>query len=214
MSQTVLIAALIALTVARLVCHLNPGLLSKLDRVARARLLDGADSIIWAGLVALLLIQFVVRSFYIPSGSMLPTLQINDFILVNELMYEISQPARGDIVVFRAPSKPSVYAPQSDKTDLIKRVVGLAHDKVEIKEGRLYLNDHPLDEPYLQEPIFQNYGPIIVKEGHVFMLGDNRNDSKDSRYLGVGQIPLENLVGRAELIFYPLNRLRFFNVRQ
>lgn len=207
MTETALIYLLTILTLVRLICHLRPSLVGNMTRLARLKLLEGIDSIIWAGVVALILIHFVVRSFYIPSGSMLPTLAINDFILVNELIYEFSEPSRGDIAVFRTSQVPV----GEETTDLIKRVVGLPYDKIEIKDGRLYLNDTPMDEAYIQEPIIKNYGPTIVKEKHVFMLGDNRNDSKDSRYLGVGQIPMKDLVGRAEVIFYPLNRIRFFN---
>ncbi len=207
MTETALIYLLTALTLARLICHARPSLLGSLTKVARAKLLEGVDSVVWAGVVALLLIHFVVRSFYIPSGSMLPTLHINDFILVNEMIYEFSDPVRGDIVVFHPPADPN--ATQMDKTDLIKRVVGLAHDKIEIRDGVLVLNDQPQSEPYIKEPVFKNFGPLTVEEGEVFVMGDNRNDSKDSRYIGA--IPLENLVGRAEIIFYPFNRIRVFN---
>lgn len=211
MTETVLIYLLIALTVARLLCHAQPKFLATMTRLKRARLYEGVDSVIWAGLVALILIHFIVRSFYIPSESMLPTLRINDFILVNEMVYDISDPSRGDIVVFHPPAESE--AEQDEKAqppvDLIKRVVGLPHDILEIKNGILYLNDEPLEEPYIKEPIYGNYGPTTVPEGHIFVMGDNRNNSNDSRY--IHPIPYENLVGRAELIFYPFNRIRLFN---
>lgn len=207
MTETTLIYLLISLTLARLICHARPRLLATLSRVRRERLLDGVDSVVWAGVVALFLIHFVVRSFYIPSGSMLPTLHINDFILVNELIYDVTDPVRGDIVVFHPPGSSKA----SDKTDLIKRVVGLPHDSIEVKDGTLYLNGQALDEPFIKEPIFKNFGPKTVEANEIFVMGDNRNDSKDSRYIGT--IPYENLVGRAELIFYPVNRIRVFNFR-
>ena len=210
MTETALIYLLTALTLARLICHIRPSLLGSLDRVGRAKLLEGVDSVVWAGVVALFLIHFVVRSFYIPSGSMLPTLHINDFILVNELIYDFSAPSRGDIVVFHPPADPTIpVGAEVDRTDLIKRVVGLPHDTIEVLDGTLYLNGHAQREPYIKEPIFEDYGPFKVKEGTIFVMGDNRNDSKDSRRIGA--IPLENLVGRAELIFYPFNRIRVFN---
>ena len=198
---------LIALTVARLIVHVRPSTLGRLQKMTRVRLLDGVDSVVWAGLVALMLIHFVVRSFYIPSGSMLPTLQINDFILVNKLIYDFSHPVRGDIVVFRPPG----VAGALDQTDLIKRVVGLPYDKIEVRDGVLYLNDLPQQESYLPEPIFKNHPPTIVRKGHLFVMGDNRNNSQDSRFVPPGQVPYENLVGRAEILFYPLSRARFFN---
>lgn len=212
MTETALIYMLIALTVARLIVHARPSLLRTMNRMSRARLLDGVDSVVWAGVVALLLIHFVVRSFYIPSGSMLPTLQINDFILVNEMIYEVSDPMRGDIVVFHPPAAPRAESSEEERTDLIKRVVGLPYDKIEVRQGVLYLNDRAQKESFTREPMFKDYPPTVVREGHIFVMGDNRNDSRDSRYLPPGQIPYENLVGRAEVIFFPFSRLRLFNV--
>lgn len=212
MTETFLIYLLVALTVARLLCHAQPKFLRSLTRLARARLLEGVDSIIWAGVVALILIHFVVRSFYIPSESMQPTLQVNDFILVNEMVYDFSDPSRGDIVVFHPPPEEQVIVPgvkQQPPIDLIKRVVGLPHDVLEIKNGVLFLNGEALNEPYIKEPIFEPFAPTMVPEGHIFVMGDNRNNSRDSRY--IMPIPYKNLVGRAELIFYPFNRIRFFN---
>ena len=164
------------------------------------------DSIIYAGAAALFLIHFVVRSFYIPSESMIHTLEINDYILVNEMVYDFSQPMRGDIAVFHPPNP----GPE-DHTDLIKRVIGLAGDKIEVKDGAVYRNDERLVEPYLHEPIDGDWpeggqGPHRVKPGCVFMMGDNRNNSQDSRF--IGDIPLANFVGRAEVIFFPFRRLR------
>ena len=211
MTETFLIYLLVALTVSRLLCHAQPKLLSSMTRLARARLYEGVDSVIWAGVVALILIHFVVRSFYIPSESMLPTLRVNDFILVNELIYDFADPNRGDIVVFHPPAEddPDPETKQKPPIDLIKRVVGLPHDVLEIKDGVLFLNGAAQQEPFIKEPIFGNYGPTTVPERHIFVMGDNRNNSRDSRY--IDPIPYESLVGRAELIFYPLNRLRLFN---
>ena len=189
----------------RLITHLKPSLLDSFGKVTQSKLKEGVDSIVWAGVVALILIHFVVRSFYIPSGSMLPTLKVNDFILVNEMLYEFTDPSRGDIVVFHPPEE--TYT--GDKTDLIKRVVGTASDTIEVRDGKLVLNGIVQDEPFIKEPINSDFGPITVEPGHIFVMGDNRNDSRDSRY--IGQIPLDNLVGRAELIFFPVTRWTLFN---
>jgi signal peptidase I len=158
------------------------------------------DSIVQAGVSALLLIHFIVRSYYIPSGSMIPTLQIKDYILVNELQYQFSSPARGDVAVFHPPDS---Y--HGDKEDLIKRVVGIEGDTIEVRGGKLYRNDLPVVEPYIKEDIAQDFPAYRVKPGHVFMMGDNRNDSYDSRYWG--DVPLKNYVGKAEFIFFPLHRM-------
>lgn len=205
MTETALIYLLILLTFCRLVFHLAPNLLGGLSKRTRMKVREGIDSVVWAGVVALILIHFVVRSFYIPSESMLPTLQINDFILVNEMIYEFTDPVRGDIVVFHPPQESYT----GDKTDLIKRVVAVAHDKIEVADGKLILNGIPLEETFIKEPVFKDYGPITVDPGKIFVMGDNRNDSRDSRW--IGQIPLDNLVGRAEVIFFPFSRARLFN---
>jgi signal peptidase I len=149
------------------------------------------DAVVVAGVTALLLINFVVRSFYIPSGSMEPTLAINDFILVNEFIYHLVRPHRGDIVVFRPVD--------GSKQDLIKRIIGLEGDVIEVREGKLYRNQQRIEESYIPEKIDRDFGPILVKPGKLFMMGDNRNSSFDSRYWG--QLPLENVVGQAFMIF-------------
>lgn len=207
MTESVLIYLLFGLTTARLILFLQPKLVPWAP-FTRVKIHDAIDSIVWAGVVALLLIHFVIRSFYIPSGSMLPTLEVNDFILVNELIYDFTDPDRGDIVVFHPPP---TYT--GEKTDLIKRVVGVENDKIEVKEGHLFVNDVRIQENFILEPMRDSYGPVRVKEGHVFVMGDNRNNSRDSRF-SLGQIPLPNIVGRTELIFFPLPRVEFFNFPQ
>ncbi len=201
MTETQLIALLLFLTVYRVIAHLKPDLVLWGSFDFRLRFRETIDSIIWAGVAALFLIHFVVRSFYIPSESMLPTLQVDDYILVNKLVYRISDPVRGEVAVFH-PNTPTY---QGDKTDLIKRVVALEGDTVEIRNGVLYLNDLPLEEPYLQEAMDTDHPRERIEPGHIFVLGDNRNDSQDSRV--IGQIPMENLVGRADIIFWPFQRL-------
>lgn len=210
----------------RVVVHLWPSLLGGLSKVRRSRWLEGWDSVVGALLGALLLVKFVVRPFYIPSGSMEPTFLVNDRILVNSFMYNFTSPNRGDIVVFVPPAEASRPAAESEII-LIKRVVAVANDIVEVKvdengeNGKLWINGTELDEPFIAEPIRGAYGPERVKPGHVFVMGDNRNNSRDSRYIGdpdlltpengEGQIPLENVMGRAECIFFPPQRMRLFN---
>lgn len=217
MPINIAMGVLFAMVAARLIVHLAPSLLSRFSRLQRWRWLEGWDSVVGALLGALLLVKFVVRPFYIPSGSMIPTFEINDRILVNSLMYDIAQPNRGEIVVFLPPDEPEGSASENELI-LIKRVIGVAHDTVEIKNQKLYLNGQEIDEPYLNGPIEGSYGPERIKEGHIFVMGDNRNNSRDSRYMGGGdghgQVPLENVMGRAECIFFPFTRLRLFNFPQ
>ncbi len=158
------------------------------------------DSFIVAGVVALLLISYVVRSFYIPSESMLPTLKVNDYILVNRFIYKMALPSRGEIIVFHPP-----HVKDPANTDFIKRVVALENDVVEVADGVLYLNGIPMDEPFIKEPIDADFPAYRVPKGHVFVMGDNRNNSDDSRYWG--PLPLENIVGKAFVIFSPLSRI-------
>lgn len=198
MTETQLILLLFVLTVIRVFMHWRTNWPA--NETVRRQTRETIDSVVWAGVVALLLIHFVVRSFYIPSGSMLETLQINDYILVNEVVYRIGHPARGEIAVFHPPQE--TYA--GDKNDLIKRIVAIEGDEIAVRDGVLYLNGAPTLEPYIAEQPLNDFPPTRIRPGHVFMMGDNRNDSMDSRVFG--QVPMENLVGRAEWIFFPLGR--------
>lgn len=200
MSESALIYFLFVLTIVRLLLFLDPPTVRNLEPVLKAKVKDVVDAIVWAGIVALLLIHFVCRSFYIPSESMVPTLKVNDFILVNEFIYDFTEPSRGDIVVFHPP--PTYTGPN---TDLIKRVVAVEHDVVEINDSQLYVNGVPVEEAFLPEPMKGDFSPTLVREDHIFVMGDNRNSSRDSR--SFDQVPTDELVGRAELIFFPLGRV-------
>ena len=124
--------------------------------------------------------------------SMNPTLQDGEYILVNRLAYKIGHPIRGDIIVFSFPMDP--------KQDLIKRVIGLPGESIFVQDGKVMINGVPLEEPYIAAPPIYN-GTWEVPKGQLFVLGDNRNESKDSHEWGL--LPLENVVGRAVLIYWP-----------
>jgi len=124
--------------------------------------------------------------------SMNPTLQNGEYILVSKLSYKIGTPSRGDIIVFSYPA--------DQRQDLIKRVIGLPGETVTIRNNEVLINGAKLDEPYIaQEPIYS--GEWTVGEGELFVLGDNRNDSKDSHQWGL--LPQENIIGKALLIYWP-----------
>lgn len=132
--------------------------------------------------------------------SMLPTLQDGEFILVNRLAYRFGTPQRGDIIVFHYPPDP--------KQDLIKRVIGLPGDTVSIQNGVVRVNNELLNEPYVAQPP-RYTGNWVVPAGHLFVLGDNRNDSSDSHSWGM--LPFENIVGKAVLIYWPVQNLQLID---
>ena len=149
----------------------------------------------------------VAEAFRIPSVSMVPTLEVGDRILANKFIYRFSEPQRGDIVVFRDV--------EGGYETLIKRVVGVEGDEIQVQDGLLFVNGEQQEEPYLNEkrPPRDSYGPTTVPEGHVFVMGDNRGNSGDSRLFG--PVPLENLKGQAFLRFWPVTKIEpFFGVPQ
>ena len=142
---------------------------------------------------------FVVEAFWIPSGSMIPTLEINDRVLVNKFIYRFTEPERGDIVVFESVDDPD--------TDLIKRVVGLPGDRIAVRSGRLVVNGELQKEPYTNKefPDRSFFAATTVPKNHVFVMGDNRANSSDSRVFG--PLPKKNIEGEAFLRFWPLDRI-------
>jgi signal peptidase I len=163
--------------------------------------------IVGALVVALVVKTFLFQAFYIPSGSMEPTLEKGDRVLVNKLSYDLHDVNRGDVIVFEL--EEDEVGPDGIK-DLIKRVIGLPGDVIETRDGVVYINDEPLDEPYLAEGTTtgspsDGQNPAIerqtVPEGHVYVLGDNRSNSADSRYRG--PIPIDSIVGRAFILVWP-----------
>ena len=153
-----------------------------------------------AGLIAYFVQLLLVKPFEIPSGSMENTLKIGDRVLVNRLAYRFGSPSRGDVIVFKSP--------QNLDEDLIKRVVAVGGDTVEIRSGNLLVDGQIQVEPYIKEPMrTTNFGPVRVPDGNLFVMGDNRNDSFDSRMWNPHWLPVENVVGKAFMIYWPLNRL-------
>ena len=168
-------------------------------------------------IAAIILRASVVEAFKIPSGSMIPTLHIGDHILVSKFSYGIrlpfvtytalqySQPKRGDIVVFTRPDDPSTLEDES-AINIIKRVIGLPGETVEVRDTRVFINNEILDEPYArwQEGGLRegNFGPEVVPPGKVFLLGDNRDHSKDSRFWSDPFLDVGRIKGRALIIYW------------
>ena len=173
-----------------------------------------AEAIIIAVILALFIRTFIVQAFKIPSGSMLPTLQIGDHLLVNKFIYGVKLPVTGtvllplkspkrdDIVVFRFPKDRSV--------DYIKRVVGVAGDTIEVKNKQLYINGEANNNPHTQSTDAgimkasagprDNMGPVKVPEGSIFVMGDNRDNSYDSRFWGF--VDLKDVRGKAFILYW------------
>lgn len=188
--------------------------LTAADAPLRSRLRENVEAILIAIVIALFIRTFVVQAFKIPSGSMKPTLQIGDHILVNKFSYGIKipyigkvifpvgDPQHGDIVVFKFPVDP--------RKDFIKRVIGAGGDVVEIQDKTVYVNGKPLnhDVGVYTDPRTiagslkprDNFGPITVPKGALFVMGDNRDESFDSRFWGF--VPVRDVSGKAFIIYW------------
>jgi signal peptidase I len=162
--------------------------------------------------------SFVAEARYIPSGSMLPTLQIDDRLIIDKLTYRFRDPVRGDIVVFNPTAQ---LEKENYKDAFIKRVIGVPGDRVEVKGGKVYINGKVLPEKYLDEPPAKDWSTADryasdemykvswpadgrVPPGQYLVLGDNRNNSYDSHYWGF--VPKDKIVGKATVRFWPINR--------
>lgn len=158
---------------------------------------DYAILIILAFILAFLMNRFVYANAEVPTGSMMPIVQPGDRLIVNRLAYAFSNPDRGDIVMFKFPD--------NEKEDYLKRIIGLPGEKLEIKDGLIYINDskEPLKENYLKDPPNGDFGPFNIPEGCYFMLGDNRDSSEDARYWEHKFVKKEKIVGKAVFRYYP-----------
>jgi len=167
----------------------------------KSPLREAIETIVWSLIIALLIINFVVQSFYIPSSSMEPTLVPGERVLVAKFYYRITEPQRGDIIVFRYPI--------DKRKNLIKRVIGLPGEKIKIANGMVYINGEPLQGEKFGRTYydvgFYGEGERTVPEGSYFVLGDNSQNSDDSRFWGY--VPRKNILGRAFVIYWPLTRI-------
>lgn len=144
---------------------------------------------------------FVAEARYIPSGSMLPTLEIDDRLIIDKIGYRFTEPQRGDVVVF----SPTDELKKQYKDAFIKRIIGLPGETIEVKNGQVFVNGKGISEDYIAERPQYTWGPGTVPAGSYLVLGDNRNNSFDSHYWGF--VPRENIIGRATVRFWPPNRI-------
>jgi signal peptidase I len=185
--------------------------------------------IIIAFALALVIKTFLIQAFFIPSQSMVPTLKVGDRVLVNKLVYDFGEPQRGDVIVFE---NPNLQEPDRNvfeavwhwlteglgfsvdpQKDFIKRVVALPGETIEVRNGRVFIDGAPIAEPYLTPRARRDrrdFPPTVIKPEHVFVMGDNRPNSQDSRD-ALGQIPLGKVVGKAFVLLWPPSRIEWLS---
>ena len=176
----------------------------ELRRERRRKRFRGPTEFLVTVLIAFVLVfgfvrPFVVEAYKIPSESMVPTLEVGDRVLANKFIYRFSEPGWDDIVVFESV--------EGGDQDLIKRIVAVPGDNVAVQNGTLFVNGQRQEKPYVnyELPDGSSYGPTTVPEGSVFVMGDNRGNSRDSRFFG--PIPIKNIEGEAFLSFWPPSRI-------
>ena len=161
---------------------------------------DWIVSIAIAVVLSFFIRYFIVELYLVDGPSMRPTLQSAERLVVNKFIYRFRPPERGEILVFRYPRDPS--------RDFIKRVIAVPGDTIEIRDGRVYVNAALLNEPYILSKTRGNYPLATVPDGHIFVMGDNRNNSEDSRFADVGFVPFDLIKGKAMLVFWPVSQFK------
>ena len=162
-------------------------------RAVIREIMEWVRSIVLAIIIAVVIRLFLFEVFLVEGSSMYPTLQNHERLIVNKATYYFHEPEQGDIVVFS----------YSTQRDFIKRVVAVEGDTVEISDNRLYVNGELMDESYLEAYQVLDFGPVLIPEDHIFVLGDNRGNSMDSRDPSVGYVSLESVKGKAVVVFWP-----------
>ncbi len=169
---------------------------------------EWVKALLIAGVLVFVIRFFLVSPFVVEGPSMEPNFYTGERIMVNKLIYDIRDPKHGEVIVFHAP----------EGKDYIKRIIALPGETVKVEGDKVSINGTPVDEPYLKEAIQKaileghpynnrNFAEAKVPNGSIFAMGDNRSNSSDSRFPSVGFVPFEKIVGRAELIYWPLNKI-------
>lgn len=154
--------------------------------------------------LALFIRTYIAEPRFIPSDSMVPTLHTGDRLVVEKVSYHFHPPHFGDIVVFQPPKELQRRGYSKDQA-FIKRIIGQPGETIAVSKGKVYLNGQPIEENYIAEPPILPFPTVQIPPDQFFVMGDNRNDSNDSRYWGF--LPRQNIIGRATFRFYPFDRI-------
>lgn len=163
-----------------------------------AELISWIKVIVCAVIIAVVVDMFVIANASVPTGSMEDTIPTNARIVGLRLAYRFGEPERGDIAIFKYPD--------DESTDYVKRIIGLPGEKVEVKDGKVYIDDSdtPLDEPYIKEVATGDYGPYHVPENSYFMMGDNRESSWDSRFWENTYVNGDEIIAKVYFMYFPM----------
>ncbi len=165
---------------------------------------ENLQIVIIALVLALVIRTFIAEPRYIPSESMLPTLEEGDRLVVEKVSYYFHSPQRGDLIVFEPPIQLRLQGYKKEQA-FIKRVIGIGGETVAVVDGKVYINDQPLSEGYTLESPHYNLKPLTIPDGQLFVMGDNRNNSNDSHVWGF--LPQKNVIGHAVFRFFPFQRI-------
>ncbi|WCK53001.1 signal peptidase I [Aneurinibacillus sp. Ricciae_BoGa-3] len=179
------------------------------SRKYKSEIYEWVKALFFAVILALLIRAFVFVPFVVDGSSMVPTLEDTNRLIVNKLIYRINSPGPGDVIVFHA----------TKEQDYIKRIIATAGQTVAVRGDKLYINGRIKDEPYLRASkeqakadgfvLTEDFGPVRVPEGTVFVMGDNRRNSTDSRV--IGPVRVDSIVGKAEVIVWPFHKFRMIH---
>lgn len=178
----------------------------------RKEAVDWLKALVVAGVLVFVIRAFLFSPYIVDGESMEPNFSGGERVIVNKILYDLRNPARGEVIVFRSPYQ----------ADYIKRVIALPGETVQVAGDTVYINGEPLPEPYLQDVLDEfaaagetynnkNFEPQTVPEGHVFVMGDNRPNSHDSRSADIGFIAFDEIIGRADVVIWPLDRIRLIS---
>ena len=156
---------------------------------------DWVISIVIAVVLAMIIRNFIVEPYLVDGPSMRPTLENQQRLIVNRFIYHLRAPEKGEILIFKYPKDQS--------RDFIKRVIAVPGDTIEIKDGNVFVNEELQTENYILSKCRGDYPKVTIPEGHIFVMGDNRNNSEDSRFPDVGFVPFDLIKGKAMVVFWP-----------